>query len=390
MADLSTFKTIDPLQGNMSLYLSGNEEVIGLTISIFNCNLINFTYVLNLLTSINFNGVELPVTNKEIFSTHFYYDVLPAVPIDIDSPILNADCILLNLTPNLDPIPFTYNEYNAILGNSENIRTSNFVYDVDRKSSQIVPANIQAILEDSATPAMFQDSNYTDTGLVNARYNGTKTTITDYGTAPSQAILLFEAAVYQSSTLNSNICSQSINDRNIEEYGFDNSNNLFASTELLPTASFNYSSIDGLIYGTLSSPAVVTSTQTSFIARMRKAKVGTYKAGDLIILSTGAGNANEFAQISSIAFNSNHDTDEDNYDFIITRNIDGPSNTITGIGSSDYNINIIKIHSDTLYSFDGNKIIYLSNKKVYLPLTKQILKTVGKGRVISVETICTI
>lgn len=387
---LNEFKLIDPEQGRIRFFLSGGDQVVGMTISIYNCNNVNFTYPLQQLKKVTVNGYEIVTTSKTNYSTYFYYDCEPT-SIDPTLSILNdGNCDQVQFFPNIDPIPFTYNMYNAIIGNTEDIRESMFVYDVDRKSTQLQPSNIQAILSSSATLAKFQDSNYSDTGLVNARYEGTKTSTVDYGIQSSIAVQVFDTAVYPPTTDNNTICSQSLSDRTIVEYGFDNSQNLYPSLEGVPTASFNYSSVDGAITGTLGNEAEVTTNDTSFTARMKKSRVANYKEGDILILSTGQAFDNEYIELKSITYVSNVNTDFANYLFTFEKNIDGPFSTITGTSNSFYGINIIKIHSDTVYSFEGNKIVTASNKKLYLPLNKQVVKTVKGGKVIKVELICSV
>jgi hypothetical protein len=54
--------------------------------------------------------------------------------------------------------------------------------DVDYTTNTIQATNSASIISGSATRAAVQDSNYTDTGWINARYNGTKVSSIDYNT----------------------------------------------------------------------------------------------------------------------------------------------------------------------------------------------------------------
>lgn len=218
--DINTFKATNPGLGSIKLFLTGDDEITGVTISVYNCNQVNFSYPLSQLTSLLINDTEVTVVDKTPYSTHYYYETTSG---EFDSEGNNIDdssCFTVGLVPAIDPIPFTYNTYNAILGNSEKNRASAFVYDVDRGTDKIVPKNILAILSGSATLAKFQDSNYTDSGLKNARYDGSKTTIQDYGLVPALNGSPFEAAVYLSSSTDNYICSQSLADRDLETYLF--------------------------------------------------------------------------------------------------------------------------------------------------------------------------
>lgn len=218
--DINSFKAEPPGLGNIKLFITGDNEVTGVTVSIFNCNQVNFSYSLAQLTNIVVNGTQIDVVSRTPYSTHFYYETTSPEFNTEGDDLDTGDCFLVEFIPAIDPIPFTYNVYNAILGNSEDSRNSAFVYDVDRAADQVVPKNILAILSGSATYAKFQDSNYTDSGLKNARYDGSKTTVVDYGLSPALNGAPFEAAVYLSSSADNFICSQSLSDRDIDTYLF--------------------------------------------------------------------------------------------------------------------------------------------------------------------------
>lgn len=68
----------------------------------------------------------------------------------------------------------TYNEYNAVLNNAVSSELSLTHYQVDRTQVSATPNNIDAILGGYAAPAELGLDLYNDTGLSNARYNGTR------------------------------------------------------------------------------------------------------------------------------------------------------------------------------------------------------------------------
>ena len=68
----------------------------------------------------------------------------------------------------------TYNEYNAVLNNAVSSELSLTHYEVDRSQVSATPNNIDAILGGYAAPAELGLDLYNDTGLSNARYNGTR------------------------------------------------------------------------------------------------------------------------------------------------------------------------------------------------------------------------
>ena len=68
---------------------------------------------------------------------------------------------------------FKNSDYNPLMNNSETSRLNSFKSVVDRNDSQFQPSNLSAIVAGTAAKAELQHSNYTDSGLKNARYDGT-------------------------------------------------------------------------------------------------------------------------------------------------------------------------------------------------------------------------
>ena len=102
---------------------------------------------------------------------------------DLDFAIENwaGSNLLVNFTPSINLGIFSISDYNPLINNGNLLRRSNLRLEVDREigslqAASAVPSNFEAILSTSASKAQVQDSFYTDTGLTNARYNGTKAT----------------------------------------------------------------------------------------------------------------------------------------------------------------------------------------------------------------------
>ena len=67
------------------------------------------------------------------------------------------------------------------LGNSVNVNRASYTYqNVDFGAGIVTASNLSLIKEGNATRAQVQDSNYTKTGHVNARYNGTRASSPDF------------------------------------------------------------------------------------------------------------------------------------------------------------------------------------------------------------------
>jgi hypothetical protein len=81
--------------------------------------------------------------------------------------------VIININP--DVANFEYSDYNAILGNATVPQFSNTFQNIDYSSAQgLTPINFDLIISGSALKASIQDSNYSQTGWSNGRYNGSK------------------------------------------------------------------------------------------------------------------------------------------------------------------------------------------------------------------------
>lgn len=246
MINLSTFRNSfnpnnppTPYPGGRQVlfYISGSqgqEKVTAMNVSVLDGNGRNTFDSLNNLTSLTITllGVNtklLPTTKKFYNSDDGDYFSYTVEPVDISSRISPSTPTGINDTYDdfqtfLVPTPadsdFFRSEYQAILNNTEEDRVTNFIYDVDRSNSSIVPLNYNNIISGSAQKAAFQKLNHTSIGLRNSRYDGAKTSKASFGVSPAIAGTTFEAASYLSSSLNSTICSQSLSDRNLDTFVF--------------------------------------------------------------------------------------------------------------------------------------------------------------------------
>ena len=117
----------------------------------------------------------------------YVYEVLKVLP-DSDS---NAYYFTVKPNHNLAPIgsansavtfkpyvagKFKNSNFDALLGNGTDVRTSGRFYKVDDEASQLVPSNLDGINSRSLPFADIQDSNYYSKAYTNPRYNGSKHT----------------------------------------------------------------------------------------------------------------------------------------------------------------------------------------------------------------------
>lgn len=165
----------------------------------------------------NFEIEPFSVTTAPQFSSNvtssFYFNELT------DNAILFTDKVA-RFSPSPNDAGFSKSVYQAIENNSEKSATTHFIFEVDNKNDAIQIANIDAINSGTAALAEFQGTNHEQIGLVNSRYGGAKTSITDYGINSAINAKEIKAAIYVSSSTNEFICSQSDANRTIENLLF--------------------------------------------------------------------------------------------------------------------------------------------------------------------------
>ncbi len=87
--------------------------------------------------------------------------------------------VIININPEADN--FEYSDYNAILGNATFPQYSRIYQTVNYASSGgPIPINFDLIVSGAAPKASIQDSNYSQAGWSNGRYDGSKVSSTDF------------------------------------------------------------------------------------------------------------------------------------------------------------------------------------------------------------------
>lgn len=151
------------------------------------------------ITELNQSNITLDIISRTrrlgFGFPYFYYKVTPTtispinavgtefkfIPLSNPNQIPNANSSVVTLTPVLSGIKFLNDDYNPLLSNASKNRVSKFNQVSDREQLSLNPTNIEKLLAQTAEAAQIPDSNYTDTGLVNSRYEGSQTTGDEFG-----------------------------------------------------------------------------------------------------------------------------------------------------------------------------------------------------------------
>ena len=124
-------------------------------------------------------SVTATITGRQKKTEYFYYTfenlVLDYLPTTIDAAGNNnysdSEFVFIPYTT----LAFNNNDYNPLINNSQGSKRNSRVRKVDRFSSQNIPTNLTSIILNTAELAELQNCSYTKRGLLNGRYNGTKT-----------------------------------------------------------------------------------------------------------------------------------------------------------------------------------------------------------------------
>ncbi len=263
-------------------------------------------------------------------------------------------------------------------GNLQTVKVGTFFGELGRYFNL---SAVRGIQEPYAQKAAVQDSNYTDTGLINARYNGTKTSEADFsGISPAIAGMVIEAALYpyvNTTAELDKICSSSLADRDIKEILFD-------GTGTQPTIG-----VPGLV-GTISQPDTLTNT-TDNTFRLTPTVGTLLTVGDVLILGTGV--SAEKVQVLHVDRRRKqlHPltgtlTLYDSYVKVtVLRGYDGTTAAIQQSGTQ-----VRRVGGSRLYTATGNRIKPIGRHLVWLKETNSIISTNDKGFVDSVKTVCTV
>ena len=175
--------------------------------------------VLNI--SLESSQVPIRTVNREVVGQYYLYTiveedqqpVMVVPPSPSGTPLVEnyyTDVIIL---PQQDQGGFETGEYNVLINNILTNRTSTYLQISDRQystGSSTNPGNLPDILANNAIAATIQDSNYSSTGWVNGRYDGTQTSEVTFGNVqPALTGGSFKGTFYALSTPDEAIFSAS-------------------------------------------------------------------------------------------------------------------------------------------------------------------------------------
>ena len=181
------------------------------------------------------NNSELVIGDDTTFVSESFTNVSGSFLSDQNGSYSNIPTGSLNEAVLVDPFivgSFTNSDFEPLISNATQLEPNSFQFVVDRNESQINPTNFEAILNRAAIKANLQDSNYSDSGLINARYDGTKLTSGSVvGDDPGMSFLRFGGSIHNDDADNATIVAISPQERVIEQIYFNfDSNKIISSS----------------------------------------------------------------------------------------------------------------------------------------------------------------
>lgn len=181
------------------------------------------------------NNSELVLGDDTTFVSESFTNVSGSFLSDQNGSYTNIPTGSLNEAVLVDPFivgSFTNSDFEPLISNATQLEPNSFQFVVDRNESQINPTNFEAILNRAAIKANLQDSNYSDSGLINARYDGTKLTSGSVvGDDPGISFLRFGGSIHNDDADNATIVAISPQERVIEQIYFNfDSNKIISSS----------------------------------------------------------------------------------------------------------------------------------------------------------------
>jgi len=240
--------------------------------------------------------------------------------------------------------------------------------------------------------AQVQDSNYTTTGHTNARYNGTKTTEDDYsGIEPFLAATPIQGTTYRIDEDDNFICSQSLDDRELEDFLFLGSGTIptLATSDLgIITSNNQVTSTSGSVANVLVDQHDQSFNMTVNIGLNNR--IIKIKPGNVLLLTDPTNGNTEVVQVINnlqvTDANAPYDVSLTTREIQVLRRFDGATTT-----HSFPNNTVVEAFTDTrIFRLEGSRLIAVDEKKIWIKDNRTVLKTNNSGYVISLSTTCTV
>ena len=308
---------------------------------------------------------------------YFYFDVKETEFIDylgtnavfdgdIDNNTLEGNGEQVFFSPTLSEVNFSFSDFNPLLSNSITNRLSSKRQIASRNNLDINPVNSDSLLSETAPLAEIPDSNYSLTGLINSRYEGSKTDAEKFGgVSPSFTGRTFTGEVFSNVVTNSKISSSLEQDRVYKEL-------FHTGEEELPVFRIVSSSFN--------------LQQTSISSTLKLSPIPTASSGSLfdigdILFFSGSPSTQEYVRVQKI--------DRINNQLLVEREYLSDKGLDSNATSKTIGQHIQLIQPTKLFEFGSGttKVELVENAKVLVKESRLILETDKYGNVFTSSSI---
>ena len=308
---------------------------------------------------------------------YFYFDVKETEFIDylgtnavfdgdIDNNTLEGNGEQVFFSPTLSEVNFSFSDFNPLLSNSITNRLSSKRQIASRNNLDINPVNSDSLLSETAPLAEIPDSNYSLTGLINSRYEGSKTDAEKFGgVSPSFTGRTFTGEVFSNVVTNSKISSSLEQDRVYKEL-------FHTGEEELPVFRIVSSSFN--------------LQQTSISSTLKLSPIPTASSGSLfdigdILFFSGSPSTQEYVRVQKI--------DRINNQLLVEREYLSDKGLDSNAIGKTVGQHIQLIQPTKLFEFGSGttKVELVENAKVLVKESRLILETDKYGNVFTSSSI---
>jgi len=359
-----TIPAIDQ-NGNDSTQLLLSAQQINITINGY-----NYSFVIQARSSrtVTFGGNNV---------TYYFFEITPIIINSLadDTPIILSQIVVA--IPNTTNTTFFGGDYDALLNNVQDNRESTNIMIADRYKikggpGSLNPTNIDDLITLTAQKADIQDSNYSTTGWINGRYEGTPTDSRTYGGLDSA----LTGKTFEGSYFPSSITTESINRQ------ISSSNVLY--TDYLSTSQDDLPSEPEILrtkYGT--SAVSITSNADQILIQEPVFQPQIYPdifIGDIITIGNGPDPATatftEYMRVENIQLSI--------FTGFVTLTVTRRwNNSPSGLFTNSIQREIKKISNLTkIYQLRGNKVQGISSGRLVIRDSSDILTVDGLGQIV--------
>ena len=354
--------------GNDSTQLLLSAQQINITLNGY-----NYTFVIQsrISKTVSYLGQDV---------TYYFFEITPVLINSLadDTPIILSQIVVA--IPDATNTIFFGGDYDALLNNVQDNRESANIMVADRYKikggpGSLNPTNIDDIITLTAQKADIQDSNYSTTGWINGRYEGTPTDSTTYGGLDSA----LTGKIFEGSYFPTSITTASINTQ------ISSSNILY--TEYLSTSQDDLPSQPTTVQTKyITNGAQISNSDTTITIEVFPGLPPTYLdiyIGDIITMGNGPSPTTNFTEYMRV---DNIRPSFFNPQFIIldlTRRWNGSP---FGSFSNSVQRAVFKIPNLTkIYQLRGNKIQGISRGRLVIKDSLDILTIDGLAQVVIVQ-----